>query len=143
MEQKFTIEETEEEEAERLLREQQEEDDRVYSELGMYDGTYDLSTESEGAAGIVELRYNKDKTFDFIIRLTVPGTCDGEVIGQITMDRTQHGFYADKGCFLHFNFMGLWAEPGLIVEVEQEENCDKMKGECIFSGTYISREVEK
>jgi hypothetical protein len=128
-------EETEEEEMERILRERQEEDEKAYAELGMYNGTYQLQTESEGATGTLNLSYSSDRIFNFKLELSVVDFCKGLIEGEVTMDRTQHGFYNTEGCYLHFNFLGSWGS-NLIVEIEQDGSCTHMEGDCIFGGTY-------
>lgn len=129
-------EETEEEESERLLRERAAEDEEAYKYLSTYDGTYTLFTESEGAEGKLELKYNNDRVFDFKLELKALDICQGSASGQVVMDRTQHGFFQTDGCMLHFNFMGNWGDSGMVVEIEQPEACSLMKGECIFTGKY-------
>lgn len=128
-------EETEEEETERISKERFEEDQKAFSELGSYDGKYTLLTESDGATGTLELKYSGERLFAFTLSLNVAEQCDGIVEAELVMDRTQHGFYQGGSCYLHFNFMGSYAD-GTIVEIEQPDKCEEMKGDCIFSGTY-------
>ena len=63
--------------------------------------------------------------------------CKGNIEGEVFMDGTQHRLYSNGNCNIHFNFEGSNAETGLVIELDQVENCDKMKGECIFSGKYV------
>ncbi|MEW5846143.1 MAG: hypothetical protein AB1777_07730 [Bacteroidota bacterium] len=128
--------ETEQEEAERLLKERAAEEEKVYSELGIYNGVYTIITESEGVTSSLELKYNNDKTFDFKWFLLAGDFCEAKYEGKILMDQTQHGFFAGDGCTIHFNFMGNWGE-GEIIEIDHEGNCKDMKGDCNFAGKYI------
>ncbi len=132
------VEETEQEEADRLMRERSLEDEKAFAELGVYDGKYLLSTESEGADGSLELKYNGEKVFTFKLALNVPDVCKGLVEGEVFMDRTQHGLYQQDNCLLHFNFMGNWADSGYVVEIEQPEKCGQMEGDCAFGGKYVT-----
>ena len=130
------MEETEEEEAERIAKEKFEEDEKAFLELNSYDGQYILNTESEGAEGTLELKYNGERAFHFKLMLKALDICDGMIEDEFFMDRTQHGMYHTDGCSLHFNFMGSYAD-GTIVEIEQDGQCDRMKGDCIFTGKYL------
>jgi hypothetical protein len=58
------------------------------------------------------------------------------------MDRTQHGFYADDDCPLHFNFNGSSADYGMIVEIDQSDICTKLQEACSFTGTYSTQKPE-
>jgi hypothetical protein len=131
--------ETEEEEMDRLGREKEKEEEKVYGELGMYNGTYTIKTESEAVEASLDLKYNGDKTFSFTWFFAAADLCEAKYSGLILMDQTQHGFYNDNECTLHFNFMGSWG-GSLVVEIDHNEVCPGMKGECIFSGTYLKSE---
>lgn len=131
-------EETEAEESERIAKERAEADAQAYNELNVYDGSYNLNTESEGAEGKLTLTYKGDRVFKFKLELLVSDVCTGTIENELTMDRTQHGVFQTDGCFLHFNFMGNYAESGMIIEIEQADKCDLMKGDCIFTGQYLS-----
>jgi hypothetical protein len=128
--------ETEQEELDRLQRERLEEDEKVYGELGIYNGTYGIITESEGVYATLEVEYNNDKTFTFTWLFTAADTCEAKYSGLFFMDQTQHGFYVDGECTLHFNFMGNWGD-GDIIEIEYDGRCEGLKGECIFIGKYL------
>lgn len=134
--------ETEEQENERLAKERAAEEEQAFRELGSYNGNYKLYTESEGADGKLELNYKGDKIFSFRLNLQVPDLCQGDVEGEILMDRTQHGLFQQDSCLLHFNFMGNWGDRGFIVEIEQPDRCNLMKGDCIFTGKYLTGTAE-
>ncbi|MDX2047454.1 MAG: hypothetical protein SFU87_11755 [Chitinophagaceae bacterium] len=103
-----------------------EEDKALYA----YSGEYELQTESEGAEGRLFFEYTGGRTFKFTLTLTAPDICKGHIEGVALVDRSQHAFLPDKQCFLHFNL------EDKAIEVVQEDKCDKMNGECIFSGLY-------
>jgi hypothetical protein len=118
------------EEAELASRAKEEES--IYTEMGVYDGSYTLSTESENAYGNLALQYLGNKTFKFSLRLTVPDMCEGMIEDTAYVDRTQHAFYRTNTCVLHFELLGQ------NIEISAEDSCDKMKGDCSFSGVYQS-----
>lgn len=128
--------ETEAEEESRLLIEKQAEEEKTYNELNLYDGKYSIYSESEGVVATLEVKYNNDKTFNFTWDFYVTDICSAKYEGMIQMDRTQHGFFNENGCTLHFNFMGSWPE-GEVIEIEIEGDCDKLLGDCEFNGKYI------
>lgn len=129
--------ETEAQESDRILSERATDDEKAYSELSTYNGTYILNTESEGAEGTLTLTYNSDRTFVFTLEMKALDICSSSIQGQVFMDRTQHGLYQNKDCLLHFNFMGNW-ESGTILEIDQPESCSLMKGECTLTGRYVA-----
>ena len=118
-----------ESEEEELAR-RHSEDEKVFSEMNVYDGTYKLYTESEGAAGTLVLQYLGDKTLKFSLRLSVADVCEGIIEDTAYIDRTQHAFLARQGCNLHFELLGQ------NIEISEPEGCNRMKGDCTFAGTY-------
>jgi hypothetical protein len=64
--------------------------------------------------------------------LTVSDVCKGVVKDTAYVDRTQHAFYRGDKCMLHFEL------NGQNIEITAEDGCDKMKGECSFTGVYQS-----
>lgn len=128
--------ETEAEEESRLLIEKQAEDEKAFNELNLYDGEYSIYSESEEVVATLEIKYNNDKTFNFHWNFNVSDLCSAKYEGIIQMDRTQHGFFNENGCTLHFNFMGSWNE-GEVIEIEIEGDCNNLFGDCEFSGKYI------
>lgn len=135
-------EETEEEETDRIFRQRHNEDSVAYTELGMYDGTYLIYTESDGVNATLKLHYNGDQTFKYEWSFEVvseEANCKGIRKGILAMDRTQHGFDRSENCVIHFNFNGYW-DNGYVVEIDFEDQtkCPDLIGECTFSGTYIN-----
>lgn len=120
--------ESEEDELARRARE----DEETYSQMGAYDGSYSLYTESEGADGMLTLKYLGDKTFKFSLKLIVADVCEGIVEDTAYADRTQHAFHRTDKCMLHFEL------NGQNIEITAEDGCDKMKGDCSFTGVYQS-----
>jgi len=108
------------------------EEEAVYNGMGAYDGTYALFTESEGATGTLSMQYLDNRTFKFSLQLIVADMCNGIVEDTAYVDRTQHAFYRTNGCMLHFELQGQ------NIEITAEDGCDKMKGDCSFSGVYQS-----
>jgi hypothetical protein len=123
-----TVEESENVELARRAKE----DEAIYNEMNVYDGEYMLYTESEGADGNLTLKYLGDKVSKFSLKLTVPDMCDGVIEDTAYVDRTQHAFYRSDKCLLHFELLGQ------NIEITAEDGCDKMKGDCSFSGVYQS-----
>jgi hypothetical protein len=119
-------EETEAEEMERLQSEEQ----HVFDDLGAYDGMYNLYTESENAEGTLQMKYLGDRTFKFVLRLSVDDLCEGIVQDTAFVDRTQHALFATDHCLLHFNLLGE------NIEIVEPDGCDQMEGDCTFSGVY-------
>lgn len=63
------------------MKQRHEEDSIAYSQLGMYDGTCEIKTESEGVNATLTLRYNGDQTFNYEWRFEVDveeAKCDGK-----------------------------------------------------------------
>jgi hypothetical protein len=119
--------------SEDILRERNNEEEKVYSQLGKYDGVYSIHTESEGVSASLKLEYKGDRVFSFELSLEVADVCSGYIQDKFTMDRTQHGFYDHEGCLLHFNLLETE------VEIDEPAGCSFMKGECTFSSTWIQQ----
>jgi hypothetical protein len=129
-------------ESEDELKKRQLEDDKIYSELILYNGTYERHTESDGVNSSLILTYNNDKTFNYSWDFEVvngEAICKANRKGIIKMDRTQHGFDNIGDCFIHFNFNGYWNGNMVIeIEFEDQQKCRFIKGqECTYSGVYI------
>ncbi len=133
--------ETEAEESERIFKQRHIEDSVAFTQLGTYDGTYSIKTESEGVNATLTLHYNGDQTFNYEWSFDVAGeeaSCKAKRKGIVAMDRTQHGLDSDGNCTMHFNFNGLWND-GYVIEIDFEDQakCSDLIGQCTFSGTYI------
>jgi len=138
---KVKQQETEAQETERLTQEKQAEDETAFQALSTYNGDYYIEIgENEGLNAVLTLQYNGDKTFDFVWTFQVQAEetqCNGKLQGKILMDRSQHGFYQENGCFVHFNFNGLYNNK-MVVEIPdvEKDNCKSLQGECTFGGIY-------
>ncbi|MCS7004818.1 MAG: hypothetical protein NZM38_05775 [Cytophagales bacterium] len=118
------------------------ENEEAYQALVGYSGTYQIeSGENEGLSSKLTLQYNNDKTFDFTWNFEVHSeetNCTGKLQGKILVDNTQHGFYQEGDCIVHFNFNGIY-NGKFLVEIPpiEKSSCQTLQGECAFGGTYV------
>lgn len=138
---------TEKELLEIELKKRYEEEQKVYAELPIYNGKYEIYTENEGVKATLFLHYLGDKQFQYRWNLEVNQEeiqCRGALEGKIMMDQTQHGFSTCDNSTIHFNFNGFW-DGFMVVEMvfEDQKACKKLKGDCNFSGTYRKPESKK
>lgn len=128
--------ETEAEETERLAQEQTANEATTEETYSLYNGNYQLYTESEGATGALQLTYLANKKFEFEIRLDVPDVCNGNVKGEFVFDQPDFGSFRSTTCPLTLTLKGS-GNGGMIVQIEQSGTCASLGESCVFTGTYV------
>lgn len=142
-ERKETADLSEEELLEIELKNRAKDDSIAFESLDVYNGKYSVMTESEGVNAYLTLKYIGNKTFRFSWDFKVANEgakCNGNIDGEIMMDKTQHGIFVCNNSIIHFNFNGTWNGNEVVEIIFEEPNkCKKISGECNFSGTYIKQ----
>ncbi len=129
---------TESQEAEQLHAEAATDAAAAEETWPLYSGEYQLYTESEGAAGRLEMRYLANKQFDFTLTLDVPDVCGATVKGNFKMEQVDFGTYAGQECPLALTLKGSW-NSGMTVQIEQTGSCVPLGDVCVFTGTYVTQ----